>query len=107
MSTDVSDLDIKILFKELWENAIVASFYYINPEFERQIPEYTEPKNYTTGFWYHCGRPIKTEFKNLHDVNYTEYDISNGEGKFMEIVTRLRNSEQNFQPSNSCSRYDC
>ena len=86
MCTDISDLDIKIVFEELWKNAITASFFQMGG------PKYTEPKNYNTGFWYHCGRPIKIEFINLRNVNYTEYDISNGKGKFMEIVTRLRNS---------------
>ena len=89
---DIIDLDIEILFKELWDNSKTASFYYMNPEFERQIPSYSAPKKYATGFWYHCGRPIKTDFTNLRNVNYYEYDCSNGQGKFMEIVTKLRNT---------------
>ena len=89
---DISDLDIKILFKELWNNSKTASIYYTNPEFERQIPPYSAPTKYTARFLYHCGRPIKTDFTNLCNVNYSEYDCSNGEGKFMEIVTKLRNT---------------
>ena len=90
MCTDVSDINIEILFKELWNNAKIASFFYMNPEFERQIPVYTAPKKYNTGFWYHYGRALKIDFSNLQDVNYTEYDMANGEGKFMEVVSGLR-----------------
>lgn len=88
MTIDISDLDIKILFRELWKNAVVASFFQANPHSFQ--PEYTEPKNFKTGFWYHCGRPIKIDFTDLHNVYYYEYDCSNGIGKFMEIVTKLR-----------------
>jgi hypothetical protein len=88
MTIDISDLDIKILFHEIWKNAAVASFFQSNPVSIE--PEYTEPKNFRTGFWYHCGRPIKIDFTDLCNVNYYEYDYSNGIGKFVEIVTKLR-----------------
>ena len=90
MSVDISDLDIKILFKELWKNAKTASFFQMSPYVP--IPDYIEPKNYD-GFWYHCGRPIKMEFKDRQNVRYGEYDLSNGDGKFMEIVSKLRSSK--------------
>jgi hypothetical protein len=96
MCTDVSDINIEILFKELWNNAKIADFFYMNPEFERQIPSYSAPKKYNTGFWYHDGRSLKIDLTNLECVNYTEYDICNGEGKFMEVVSSLRERELNF-----------
>ena len=68
MCTDVSDLNIEILFKELWNNAKIASFFYMNPEFERQIPVYTAPKKYNTGFWYHDGRALKIDLTNLKNI---------------------------------------
>jgi hypothetical protein len=89
MPIDISDLDIKILFQELWKNAITASFFNYT-QYAASLPLYIEPENYNTGFWYHCGRPIKIDFSDLHNVSYGEYDLSNGEGKFMEIVSRLR-----------------
>jgi len=92
MCTDVSDINIEILFKELWKNAKIASFYYMNSEFERQLPSYSIPKKYNTGFWYHEGRPLKIDLSNLRSVNYTEYDIANGKGKFMEVVSILRDN---------------
>ena len=85
---DVSDLDIKILFKELWKNTITASFYRFNPYIK--IPDFTEPENYNTYFDYHCGRPIKTNFEDLKNVNYMAYDRDAGIGKFLEIVEKLR-----------------
>ena len=88
MCTDISDIDIKILYKELWNNAKTASFFHMNTSVE--IPNYSNPKDYNTGFWYHCGRPLKIDFSNLKSVNYTEYDMTNGEGKFMEVLSRLR-----------------
>lgn len=85
---DVSDLDIKILFKELWKNTIVASFYKFNSHIP--IPEFSEPENYNTYFDYHCGRPFKTNFKDLKNVDYMLYDRDAGTGKFLEIVEKLR-----------------
>jgi hypothetical protein len=89
MSVDLTDIDIKILFKELWNNAKTASFYEIS---STPKPMYYEPEKYNTGFWYHCGRPLKIDFSNLRDVRYGEYDICNGEGKFLEILSKLNNN---------------
>ena len=92
MCTDISDLNIEILFKELWKNAKIASFYYMNSEFEKQIPSYSAPTKYNTGFWYHEGRALKIDLTSLQSVNYTEYDIANGEGKVMKVVTEIRDN---------------
>ena len=91
MSIDISDLDMKILLKELWLNTINASFFIFNQHIP--LPEYLEPIKYNTYFDYHCGRPIKTDFRDLHDVEYMYYDRDAGTGKFMEIVSKLRNSK--------------
>lgn len=88
MPIDISDLDIKILLKELWTNTITASFYNYNSHIPP--PKYSEPIKYNSYFDYHCGRPIKIDFGNLHHVDYAYYDRDAGEGKFMEIVSRLR-----------------
>jgi hypothetical protein len=85
---DVSDLDIKVLLKELWNNTITASFYTYNPHV--QLPEYSEPDKYNRYFDYHCGRPIKTDFTNAREVISIGYDRDAGQGKFLEIVTKLR-----------------
>ena len=88
MCTDVSDINIEILFKELWNNAKPLPFFYNQYGFEPL--QYSPPEKYNTGFWYHCGRPLKICFTNLYSVNYREYDMYNGEGKFMEVVSKLR-----------------
>ena len=89
MAIDISYLDMKILLKELWLNTINASFLIFNQHIP--LPEYLEPIKYNTYFDYHCGRPIKTDFRDLHDVKYMHYDRCTGTGKFMEIVSKLRN----------------
>jgi len=85
---DVSDLDIKVLLKELWTNTITAGFYKFNTDVKK--PEYSEPEYYNRYFDYHCGRPIKTDFSNLNKVVTSLYDRDAGNGKFLEIVTKLR-----------------
>jgi len=93
MSVDLTDIDIKILFKELWNNAKTASFYEIS---SAPKPMYCDPKKYNTGFWYHCGRPLKIDFSNLRDVRYGEYDICNGQGKFLEILSKLNDKKNPY-----------
>ena len=87
---DISDLDIKIILKELWDNTITAAFFIFNPHVP--IPEYEEPKSYNRYFDYYCGRPIKTDLTDLHEVYYKGYDRNAGNGKFLEIVSKLRNN---------------
>lgn len=88
---DVSDLDIKILLKELWISTITASFYKYNTSVS--VPGYSEPEKYNTYFDYHCGKPIKTNFEDMSKIWYKPYDRDAGDGKFLEIVTRLRNKQ--------------
>ena len=88
MSIDISDLNIKDLLKELWENTTTASFfvfYNVTP------PPYQEPEKYNRYFDYHCGRPIKTDFTNLSDVYTGGYNRNAGDNAFEEIVLKLRN----------------
>jgi hypothetical protein len=88
---DISDLDMKTLLKELWTNTITASFYKHNPYIP--APGYSEPEKYNIYFDYHCGRPIKTNFEDMSKIWYKLYDRDAGDGKFLEIVTRLRNKQ--------------
>ena len=88
---DISDLDIKILLKELWDNTIIASFFILNPDIPE--PPYEEPNIYYKYFDYHCGRPIKTDLSNLHKVYYKGYDRDAGDGTFLKIVSKLRNKD--------------
>ena len=87
MPIDISDLDIKILFKELWMNTITAAFFSFN---NVQPPSYEEPEKYNMYFDYHCGRPIKTEFFDLTNVETRGYNRNAGPNKFEEIVSKLR-----------------
>lgn len=88
-TVDISDLDIKVLLKELWNNTITAAFFRFS---DIPAPPYSEPEKYNTYFDYHCGRPIKTNFEDMTKVWYKLYDRDAGEGKFMEIVNKLRKS---------------
>lgn len=86
-SIDISDLDIKILLRMLWETTIIASFFrYSNIA----PPPYTEPDKYYRYFDYHCGRPIKIDFSNMKNVIYKGYDRDAGEGTFLKIVKVMR-----------------
>ena len=87
MKFNVSDLVIKILFKELWLNTITASFFKHSG---MPPPNYEEPKNYHEYFDYHCGRPMKLDLTDLSNVDPRVYDRDAGEGKFEAIVKRLR-----------------
>ena len=87
---DISDLDIKTLLKELWTNTITASFFKHSSS---PAPGYSEPDKYNTYFDYHCGRPIKTNFEDMSKIWHKPYDRDAGEGKFLEMVTRLRNKQ--------------
>jgi len=89
-SIDISDLDIRILLRMLWETTITASFFKYN---NIVPPPYTEPDKYYTYFDYHCGRPIKIDFSNMKDVIYSGYDRDAGKGTFLKIVKIMR--EQN------------
>lgn len=86
---NISDLDIEILFEELWNNTITASYYKYNSDVT--VPSYTKPENYYRYFDYHCGRPIKTDFTDVTKISYKAYDRDAGNGKFIEIVEKLRN----------------
>lgn len=90
-SIDISDLDIKILLKELWNNTIIASFFIFNPEVP--VPDYIEPQKYNRYFDYHCGRPIKIDFSNVNNVYYKGYDRNAGDGAFLKVVSKLRKKD--------------
>lgn len=88
MSIDISDLNMKDLLKELWENTITASFFILNG---LTPPQYQEPEKYNRYFDYHCGRPIKTDFTDLSDVDTGGYNRNAGNNAFEDIVLKLRN----------------
>ena len=87
MPIDISDLDRKVLLKELWLNTITASFFRFN---NVEPPSYKEPETYNEYFDYHCGRPIKTNLFNLKEVETCGYNRNAGLNKFEEIVAKLR-----------------
>ena len=87
MTIDISDLDIKVLLRELWNNTITAGFFRYNGA---PPPPYVEPERYDTGFDYHCGRPIKTDFSDLKNVETRDYNRDAGDNAFEKIVATLR-----------------
>ena len=88
MTIDISDIDRKVLLKELWLNTITASFFWFNAV---PPPPYEDPDRYDQYFDYHCGRPIKTDMSDMTQVGTQGYNRNAGEGKFEDIVTLLRN----------------
>ena len=84
---DISDLDITVLLRMLWESTITASFFKFNKVLP---PEYSEPDKYYRYFDYHCGRPIKTDFTYMRKVYYKGYDRDAGTGTFLKIVEVMR-----------------
>jgi hypothetical protein len=88
MAIDISDLNMTVILKELWENTITAAFYILN---NITPPKYEEPEKYDRYFDYHCGRPIKTDFSNLKSVETNGYNRDAGNNKFEEVIANIRN----------------
>ena len=89
MSINISDIDIKVLFKKLWESTITASFYKYSNTLSAS---FSEPEKYDAYFDYHCGKPMKLDLRDLSSVSTRLYNRDAGDGVFEKIVKELRNN---------------
>jgi hypothetical protein len=86
---DIKGIDKVILFKNLWQNQVVAGFFtnmpYLAPKFneaeaQEAVLEYID---------YFCGRAIKCDLSG--DTAHPKmYDLYAGAGAFQRVVNSLR-----------------
>lgn len=96
MSTvDISDLDLVVLIKALWNNMQPAAFFRfapISPPPKPSSEEIMETLKSTRYYLdYLNGRCIKTDFSDLTKVNTRLYNRDAGDGAFERIISELRN----------------
>ena len=91
---NIEGLNRNELIRQLWKNQKVASFFTLGaggllPQPPLPTDEDIEKQMYMGGLDYLNGRCIKTNFKNLAQVETRLYNRDAGEGKFEEIVRKM------------------
>ncbi len=92
---DLSDLDKYELIEALWQNARVASFFFIPEASVVSVPkgptrEEIDAQMRRGDIDYLNGRAIKTDFSDMSKIDTEGYDSRSHKGAFGKVVTALR-----------------